>query len=207
MKFTDEVRSLEELRELLPEPKPTTVQKIRPSLDPFSRQFIERSPFCVIASRNAQGAMDVSPKGDPPGFVRVLDDSTFAIPDRPGNGIADTLLNIIECPDVAVIFLAPGKGETLRVNGRARVVRDRDLLESLAHNGKTPVLATVISVETVFFHCAKCIIRSGLWRPDDWRSVDDLPSLGKVLQGQLESDIDSETLDARIQESYRDKLY
>ena len=207
MEFNDTITSVDELRAILNEPDPMVARKVRPRLDPFSRQFIERSPFCVIASRNAQGDMDVSPKGDPAGFVLVLDDATLAIPDRPGNRIADTLTNILEVPHVAVIFLVPGKGDTLRVNGRARIVRDLDLRERLAHKGKVPKLAIAVAVETVFFHRAKCTIRSGLWKPEEWPEIADLPSLGEVLKGQLDWDIELATLDERIEQSYRERLY
>ncbi len=207
MEFQDTITSADELRAILREPDPMVARKGRPRLDPFSRQFIERSPFCVIASRNAHGDMDVSPKGDPAGFALVLDDTTLAIPDRPGNRIADTLTNILESSQIAVIFLVPGKGDTLRVNGRAQIVRDRDLLERMTHKGKVPKLAIVVSVETVFFHCAKCMIRSGLWKPAEWPEIADLPSLGEVLKGQLDWDIELATLDDRIEESYRERLY
>jgi hypothetical protein len=207
MEFKDKITTAVELREIVGDPDPMVVRKGRPRFDVFSRQFIEKSPFCLIASRNATGEMDVSPKGDPPGFALVLDDTTFALPDRPGNRIADTLVNIIESPEVAVIFLVPGKGDTLRVNGRAQIVRDADLLERMAHNGKVPKLSIVVSVQTIFFHCAKCMIRSSLWKPDAWPDISDLPSLGTVLKTQLAWDIELETLDGLIDESYRDRLY
>ncbi len=207
MEFNDKVATAEELREILGHPDPMVARKGRPRLDVFSRQFIEKSPFCLIASRNAAGAMDVSPKGDPPGFALVLDDTTLALPDRPGNRIADTLINILERPEVAVIFLVPGKGDTLRVNGRAQIVRDAELLDRMTHKGKAPKLAIVVSVETVFFHCAKCMIRSSLWQPEGWPNISALPSLGTVLKTQLAWDIELETLDGLIDESYRDRLY
>jgi PPOX class probable FMN-dependent enzyme len=141
MKWKDKIDSVEELRDLLPDPDPMTARKGQSRFDAFSRQFVERSPFCVIASRNAAGEMDASPKGDAAGFAKVLDDTTLAIPDRPGNRIADTLINILETPEVAVIFLVPLKGETLRINGRAQIVRDRNLRELMAHKGKVPELA------------------------------------------------------------------
>jgi len=207
MEFKDTITTEAELRAILGEPDPTVARKGRPSFDQFSRQFIERSPFCVIASRNAVGQMDVSPKGDPAGFVLVLDDTTLALPDRLGNRIGDTFTNILESPEVAVIFLVPGKGDTLRVNGRAQIVRDADLLERMAHKGKAPKLAIVVSVETMYFHCAKCMIRSNLWKPEAWPDVSGLSSLGTVLKTQLDWDIEQEKLDGLIEESYRDRLY
>jgi PPOX class probable FMN-dependent enzyme len=207
MEFNNRVTTVEELREILGHPDPMVARKGRPRFDVFSRQFIEKSPFCLIASRNAAGDMDVSPKGDPPGFALVLDETTLVLPDRPGNRIADTLINILETPEVAVIFLVPAKGDTLRVNGRAQIVRDPDLLERMTHKGKVPKLAIVVSVETIFFHCAKCMIRSSLWSPEGWPDISALPSLGTVLKTQLEWDIELEKLDGLIDESYRDRLY
>jgi PPOX class probable FMN-dependent enzyme len=207
MKWKDKIDSVEELRDLLPDPDPMTARKGQSRFDAFSRQFVERSPLCVIASRNAAGEMDASPKGDPPGFAKVLDDTTLAIPDRPGNRIADTLINILETPEVAVIFLVPLKGETLRINGQAQIVRDLTLRERMVHKGKVPELAIVVSVEKMFFHCAKCMIRSNLWEPAEWANVSDLPSLGTILKTQLEWEIEIEALEGRIEESYRDRLY
>lgn len=207
MEFKHVITTAEELRAILGHPNPMIARKGQPRIDAFARQMIERSPFCVIASRNASGDMDISPKGDPAGFALVLDENTVAIPDRPGNRIADTLTNIIESPEVAVIFLVPGTGHTLRVNGWARIVRDLDIRERLAHEGKVPELAIAIAVETAFFHCAKCMIRSGLWNPERWPEVDDLPTLGTVLKTQLDWGIALKTLDRRIDQSYRDDLY
>lgn len=207
MTFHDTIDTVEQLREVLPSANPTTLRKIRPRFDRFTQQFVEHSPFCLIGSRNARGEMDVSPKGDPAGFAKVLDDETVVIPDRPGNGIADTLINILEKPEVALIFLVPGKGETVRVNGRARIVRDRDLMEQMAYKKKVPTLAIAVRVETVFFHCAKCVIRSGLWKPEQWPAIEDLPSLGTALAGQLEIESQACDLDERIDDSYRNRLY
>lgn len=207
MEFKDTITTEAELRAILGEPDPTVARKGRPRFDQFSRQFVERSPFCVISSRNTKSEMDASPKGDPAGFALVLDDTTLAIPDRLGNRIADTLVNILETPEIAVLFLVPGKGDTLRVNGRAQIVRDADLLERMAHKGKVPNLAIVVSVETMYFHCAKCMIRSSLWKPEGWPDISDLPSLGTVLKTQLDWDIEQEKLDGLIEESYRDRLY
>ena len=117
----------------------------------------------MIASSSKDGKMDISPKGDPPGFVRVVDENTLAIPDRPGNGRADTFRNILENPRISVYFLVPGRGETLRVNGSAQLVRDPELLEGFAVKGKPAQLAIAVNVEEAFFHCAKCVVRSNLW--------------------------------------------
>lgn len=133
------------------------------ALDDYCREFIGRSPFVLIASSDGQGSIDISPKGDPPGFVHVLDDRTLAIPDRPGNHRADTFVNVLRHPYVGLIFLIPGTKNTLRVRGKATIVRDVELRESMAIKGRVPELALVVELTTAYFHCAKCIIRSDLW--------------------------------------------
>ena len=150
-------------------------------LDGFCRSFIAASPFVVVASRSAAGAVDLSPKGDPPGFAEVLDDRTLAIPERLGNNRVDTLCNLVEDDRVGAIFLVPGRRETLRVSGRAAIVRDAGLNDRLACNGRPPNLALVIAVDRAFFHCAKCMIRSGLWEPEKWPEADDLPTLAQTM--------------------------
>ena len=133
------------------------------AFDEYCRDFIARSPFVLVASSDGHGSIDISPKGDPPGFVRVLDDRTLAIPDRPGNHRADTFVNVVRHPHVGLIFLIPGTKNTLRVRGRATIVRDLELRESMAVKGRVPELALVVELTAAYFHCAKCIIRSELW--------------------------------------------
>ncbi len=133
------------------------------AFDEYCRDFIARSPFVLIASSDGNGSIDISPKGDPPGFVQVLDDRTLAIPDRPGNHRADTFVNVVQHPSVGLIFLIPGTKNTLRVRGKATIVRDIELRESMAVKGRVPELALVVELTTAYFHCAKCIIRSDLW--------------------------------------------
>ena len=137
-------------------------------IDLVSRRIIEKSPFIVLASATADGYPDISPKGDPAGFVRVLGEKYLAIPDRPGNKRMDTFTNLLQNPYLAVIFLIPGKGETLRVTGESRIVRDQALRESMAVNGRVPEFAIVIHVERVLIHCPKCVVRAKLWQPDAW---------------------------------------
>src|SRR5215216_2814448 len=161
--FTDVVTSEDDLRVILAWPRQRTLDKTINELDEYCREHIARSPFLLIASCDAAGNMDVSPKGDQAGFVRVLDDRTLVIPDRPGNRRADTFSNILQNPGVALLFLVPGRRETLRVVGKAQIVRDEALRESMAMNGKAPELLLGVKVSEVFFHCAKCIIRSDLW--------------------------------------------
>jgi PPOX class probable FMN-dependent enzyme len=181
MRFKDVITDADRFRELMGEPPPPCVAKTIASLDRHCRAFIGRSPFVLIASANARGRMDISPKGDAPGFVRILDDKTLAVPDRPGNRRADTFTNILENPKVGLIFLVPGKTETLRVSGTAQIVRDSDLRESMSVHGKTPDFALVVETEEAFFHCSKCIMRSKLWKPAEWPALDGLPGLAQTM--------------------------
>jgi uncharacterized protein len=139
-------------------------------------------PFIVIASSNAAGAMDTSPKGDPPGFVKVLDKHTLAIPDRLGNHRGDTFLNVLENPSVGIIFIVPKRREVVRVSGTASLARDPDLLAEMTINGKSPDLAMIVRVREALFHCGKSMIRSGMWEPDRWGSIEGLPSYAQALK-------------------------
>ena len=183
--FQKIVTSEAALREVLGYPSERAVGKQRPSLDKHCRAFIERSPFLVLGTSDAAGNCDVSPKGDPPGFVHVLDDKHLIIPDRPGNRRLDGLRNILENPHVAMIFFVPGRGETLRVNGRAWIVEDEDLLEPLAVEGKRPKFGIGVEVEEVFLHCPKALMRSCLWDPDRQANDETLPSMSRVIWEQL----------------------
>jgi PPOX class probable FMN-dependent enzyme len=167
MHFENTVTTLDELREVIEPPSELVASKEVTAFDDYCRDFIARSPFVLIASSDGRGSIDISPKGDPPGFVRVLDDRTLAIPDRPGNHRADTFVNIVRHPYVGLIFLIPGTKNTLRVRGRATIVRDLELRESMAIKGRVPELALVVELTTAYFHCAKCIIRSKLWSAAD----------------------------------------
>src|SRR4029079_1777371 len=183
MQFTDCVRSEDELRALMGAPiAPPVVEKTLSRLDRHCVAFIERSPFVLISSADSEGRMDISPKGDAPGFVTVADESTLLIPDRPGNQRFDTFCNLFQNPKVGLIFLIPGKRETLRVSGRAEVVRDADVLESMPAQGKIPALAMAVHVEEAFMHCAKCMVRSKLWDPEAWPSLDGLPTLAEAMK-------------------------
>ena len=164
--FSETVTTRAQLREVLAEPSDFVTNKEFVELDEFGRDFIARSPFVLIASSDAAGSIDVSPKGDPPGFVRVLDDNTLAVPERLGNHRADTFENVLRYPFVGLIFLIPGTKNTLRIRGRARIVRDQWLRDSMQVNGKVPELALVVDITSGYFHCAKCIIRSKLWTAD-----------------------------------------
>lgn len=167
------ITSIDDVTDVIGSPMPQVLAKVTDHLDDVCRRFIAKSPFCLIASSDPEGAIDVSPKGDPPGFVRVLDEKHLAIPDRPGNRRMDTFHNIVKDPRVGLIFMIPGKRESLRVSGEARIVRDEDLRQSMAMNGKVPEFALVVYVERAFSHCPKCLIRSKLWDPDAWPDHDD----------------------------------
>ncbi|MDG4816764.1 pyridoxamine 5'-phosphate oxidase family protein [Micromonospora sp. WMMD956] len=204
--MTVEITSHEELRELLGAPLPRAVTKERRALHERDRQWLAASPFCLVATAGADGACDVSPKGDPPGFALVLDDTTIAIPERPGNRRADGYHNIVANPHVGLIFMIPGRTDTLRINGRARLVRDAPFFDDMVVRGHRPVLAIVVEIEQIFFHCGKAFLRSELWRPETWQP-DALPSrarLAKELEVPTESLAD---LEAYYGPAYERKIY
>jgi PPOX class probable FMN-dependent enzyme len=205
--FSEIVTTEEQVRAIIGAPNERVLKKEIARLDAHAKAFIEKSPFVLIASSDASGKLDVSPKGDPAGFARVLDDASLIIPDRLGNRRADTLLNILHNPRVGLLFMVPGKQETLRVNGRALIVRDSTVREALAVNGKPPELAIVVTVEQVYMHCAKCMIRSKLWEPLAWPDQSGLPSLAQALvdQGQLRESV--EEVHALIEKDKAMRLY
>ncbi len=169
MTFTA-ITSEAELRDLLGTPSGRAVTKERTRLHPVDREWLAVSPFCIIATSDRQGNCDASPKGDPAGhLIYVLDDATVAIAERPGNKRADGYLNVLANPHVGIISLIPGRNETLRINGRARLVRDAPFFDDLAVRGQRPILALLVEVEQIFFHCPKSFLRSKLWQPDSWR--------------------------------------
>ncbi|NUS03485.1 MAG: pyridoxamine 5'-phosphate oxidase family protein, partial [Nonomuraea sp.] len=176
-----EIGSEDELRELLGEVMPRAVSKERVRLHERDREWLAASPFCLIATSDAEGNCDVSPKGDPAGFVHVIDDTTIAIPDRPGNRRADGFLNILKNPHVGLVFLIPGRNETLRVNGRARLVREAPFFDEMIVKGHRPHLALVVEIEQIFFHCAKAFLRSQLWKPESWDPTV-LPSHARLVK-------------------------
>lgn len=206
MNFEHIITSEEQLRETLGYPSEIVTRKTISYIDEHCRSFIEKSPFITIATSDLAGNLDVSPKGDPAGFVKILDEKTLAIPDRPGNAKADTLTNIIKNPNIGLIFLIPGVRETLRINGEAKIVQDKWVLEKLIVDGKTPSFAIIVTVKEAFMHCAKCIIRSKLWQVDSAKQAS-VPSLAKVLveHGKLEISVDE--LDGMIKNDEQTNLY
>lgn len=193
LEVNEEITSLTRLRELLPtEGFTNTFQKVADQLNPVAVRFIAASPFIVVATKSSEGLIDVSPKGDPIGFVEVFDNKTLIIPDRLGNHRVDGFQNLIEDPTVAVLFIVPGHGDTLRVAGKARIVKDRKINQRHAIKGREPLLALVVDVEEVFMHCSKSLIRSRLWQPDHWPAKRTAPTLAEWV---IETVDRSQTLD------------
>ncbi|MEV4468009.1 pyridoxamine 5'-phosphate oxidase family protein [Nonomuraea sp. NPDC049419] len=201
-----EIESEAELRELLGEVMPRAATKDRPRLHPRDREWLAASPFCLIATSDDTGACDVSPKGDPAGFVHVIDDTTIAIPERPGNRRADGFRNVLKNPHVGLIFLIPGRNETLRINGRARLVREAPFFDEMIVKGHRPRLALVVEIEQIFHHCAKAFLRSELWKPETW-NPDVLPSNAKIIKEVQTVTESLEELERYYGESYKQRLY
>lgn len=203
--FKQVVKSTEQLREIIGDPQDLVLRIQLTSLDRHCRTFIARSPFLLIGTSNGAGMCDVSPKGDAPGFVQVLDDNTLLIPDRPGNRRADTLSNIIDNSHVGLLFVIPGLGETLRVNGRATVIQDSDVLEPMAVNGRQPLLGIVVEVREAYLHCAKAFKRAHLWENEHWIPASEHPSLAKMVIDHAKlTDCTVEELEDDIQEAYKE---
>ena len=201
------VHSAVELRAIMGEVYPTGVNKVVDHIDVHCRTWIERTPFIVISSASASGAMDVSPKGDPAGFIKVLDDKTLAIPDRLGNNRGDTFNNVLENPRVGIMFVIPKRTEVLRVSGSAQVVTDEELLVDMEVNGKIPDLALLVRVEEAMFHCGKSMIRSRMWKPQDWASIEGLPTFAQALRahGNMPNQLDE--LEELVASNETDHLY
>jgi uncharacterized protein len=205
-----QITSEEELREVIGGfPMPRVASKAHPRLHPLEIEWLRLSPFCVIATCDADGNCDASPKGDPAGrLIHVLDPGTVAIAERPGNKRADGYLNVLSNPHVGILSLIPGRQDTLRINGRATLVRDAPFFDDLAVKGKRPLLAMVVQIEQVFSHCAKAFMRSKLWEPGTWPSPDAMPSVAelcKVILNPAETLEELETYYAP--ENYQKKLY
>lgn len=188
-----------------PEP-PGLAEKNQPALDDFAVEFIAKSPFLVLSTADAEGRIDTSPKGDAPGFVQVENERAIVIPDRLGNRLAYGHRNILANPRVGVLFMIPGTPETLRVNGRAELSAEPELLEQLAARGRSAVLAIHVQIEEVFFHCAKAFLRSQLWKPETWQARHEV-SFGKMYAAKKKAAASTATaIDAAIAADYRDNL-
>ena len=207
MKTTDVTNEME-LRTIYKGPHEIAVKKVLPELDKHSRHFIELSPFLVLSTVRADGYCDASPRGDAPGFVRILDDNNLFLPDRPGNNRLDSLTNILKNPGIGVLFMIPGLEETLRVNGNATIVSDIGLLETSIVKGKTPKSGLKIDINEVYIHCGKSIRRSKIWDTETHIKKSVFPSIGKLIADQGAAPGRSvEELDKDEEEGYRTKLY
>jgi uncharacterized protein len=202
--FKQVIQTEAQLREILGHAGKAAQNKVLPEIDDICRAFIQKSPFVLLGSTDANGNMDVSPKGDPPGFVQVMDSKTLLIPDRPGNRRGDTLSNILQNPNIGLLFLVPGRSDTLRVNGTAQLVRDEDVRERFTMQGKAPIFVIAVTVKEVFFHCTKCMLRSELWSPE--HQNDQLVSFGEAIVKHAKLDITIEEADAMVAEE-KNELY
>lgn len=205
--FDQVITTSEELRNLLGHPGQGAIDKELSFIDAHAKNFIEHSPFVLIATADAAGRVDVSPKGDPAGFVKVLNDKTLAVPDRPGNRRLDGFENVLSNPHVGLIFLIPGVEETLRVNGRATLVQDQALLDTMTCRSKAPTIALAVEADEVYFHCAKAFRRSNLWKPETWPDHSVVPTLGQILLDQTKADTTVEEYDRYLEEAYQKNLY
>jgi PPOX class probable FMN-dependent enzyme len=202
-----EITSEAELRDLLGAPMPRSVAKERTALHPLDREWIAASPFLLLATSAADGTCDVSPKGDPAGFVHVIDDTTIAVPERPGNRRADGFLNILSNPHVGLLFLVPGRTDTLRINGRARLLRETPYMDELIVKGHRPQLVIEVAIEQIFHHCAKAFLRSQLWDHETW-NPDALPRHACIVKEVQTTTESLEELDEYYRpENYLKKLY
>ena len=181
IRFEEVITTQQRLRELSKLPSQRANSKVISFIDEICQRFIAACPFVLVASRGADGRIDLSPKGDPPGFVGILDEKTLAIPDRPGNHRLDTFQNLLTHPEIGLLFLIPGNGDTLRVSGNGKVVRDSSLQSRMAVNGKSPNLVLVVTVEEAFMHCPKCVARSHLWVPEYWPDRSNVPTLAEAV--------------------------
>ena len=198
------------LRSLFDATHALAIQKFQSALGEHAQAFIRRSPFLCLGTQSPDGRADVSPRGDPPGFVQILDARTLAIPDRPGNNRLDSLSNIIANPSVGLLFIIPGFDDTLRVNGRASLTTDPAILESMRVNNRVPTLAIIVRVGEVFMHCAKAFRRSHLWDPNHFQDRTEMPSLIKIILEETSvapADDEMRKIDADLEEAYKRTLY
>lgn len=190
------------LRAIIGEPKPIVVSKIVPRLNALTRSFIERSPFVVLATSDHEGHCDASPRGDPPGFVRILDDATLLLPERPGNKIADSLRNILSNPHVGLLFVIPGVVDTFRVQGRATLTDDAELLAPSEMEGKAPALGIIIDIESAYTQCGKAFLRSHLFDPARYVDRSELPTNGEIHALLSNGEVDADAYDRERAERY-----
>ncbi|WP_062436539.1 pyridoxamine 5'-phosphate oxidase family protein [Herbidospora daliensis] len=201
------VETEEQLREIVKEPPQTAWDKDIARIDNHARTIIAHSPFVLLATADADGTCDVSPRGDPAGSVLVLDDHHLVLADRPGNHRVDSLRNVLRNPHVGLLFIVPGMNETLRVNGTATLVSDAPFFDDLVVQGKRPRLAVVVEVTELYMHCAKAFLRSSLWKPDTWPDRGSLPSLGRIAKDQMGLKVPAKVIDAGLALDARTNRY
>jgi uncharacterized protein len=210
-KFKEIISTKEEFesfREMMGNPSPRAANKVISFIDNHCEHFISKSPFLSFATSNSEGQCDVSPRGDFPGFVAVLDDQHLFFPERPGNRRMDSVHNIITNPNIGLLFFIPGLGETLRINGKAYICRDPELLENSKVNGRAPLFGILVEVQECYAHCAKAFIRSGLWNLDSWLAKETLPSVPQMLVAHSKiPNTTSEQVAKELQEGYKNRLY
>lgn len=208
MKVTNYVRSQEELRLMLGTPSLRGQNKVISRLDEHCKDFIAHSPFVILARSDHEGNCDSSPRGDGPGFVFIVDDHHLVIPDLPGNKRVDSMFNILSNPKVGLLFLIPGMGETLRINGEAAIIKDEEILEKMAVGGKAPLLGILVKVEQCYMHCGKAFKRSGLWEPNTWVEKESLPNAAKILAAHVNlPEMTQERIASDLIEGYKNRLY
>lgn len=202
----DTITTSAELEKIIGLPLDRTRKKVRSTLSDFDRQWLAASPFCVLSTTDSEGRVDASPKGDPAGFIKVLDNTTIAIPERPGNRLAFGFHNILQNPNVGLLSVVPGRTDTLRINGTAQVVGNADFFDQMLVKGHRPRAAVVITVEEVFTHCGKAFMRSGLWQPETW-NPDGLPSIAVLAQSCTQPETPLSELEDYYGPSYADGMY
>ena len=201
------VKDSAKLREIVGKIFPIAEDKVFPCLDKHSRHFIELSPFLCMGTISTNGFCEVSPRGDPPGFVKILDSQTLLIPERPGNRRADSMHNLLTNPSIGMIFFVPGIDETLRLGGEASIICDKDVLAGMAVRGQEPKLAIKVDIKYVFFHCAKALLRSKLWDAGVQIPRDTFPSYGEIIHEQRRPEIAAEEVERLVQDDYKNSLY
>ncbi|WP_410791519.1 MSMEG_1061 family FMN-dependent PPOX-type flavoprotein [Kribbella sp. C-35] len=201
-----EITTQDELRAIVPQPLAAAAGKARKELHALDREWLAASPFCLVATSAEDGTCDVSPKGDPAGFTKVLDGSTIAIPERAGNRRVDGFTNILSNPHVGLIYFLPGRGDTLRINGRARIVREAPFFDEMIVKGNRPQLALLVEIEEIFHHCSKAFLRSKLWRPETWEP-DAVPTRARISKTLERPDEELETLEEYYGTAYEEKIY
>lgn len=206
--YKETICSEDELQTMLGFPSELVKNKTISIIDDHCRHYISQSPFLVLSTSDKEGYCDVSPRGDFPGFVHVLNENQLVIPERPGNKRMDSMRNILSNPRVGLIFFIPGLGETLRVNGKATLIKDPEILESMAVKGKSPLVGIAVDVEECFIHCAKAFIRSGLWDPSSWQEKALLPSVATIISDHVNlPNTTAKTVEEGLKESYKERLY